>query len=315
MHNDPIQPYPIPSIGSYVVSGKAFEKTKEMTKVNKDYDGKIFGMSKRRRAQFPAIVTVVEALIATIPRIRSVTFCAGGNREGALMMRLPKEIRESNPSACYVAGATQPRVPPTQDLSTLQQVLDTLTSALPEGMTNTGVATVFGLGLGHIYASKIWAGMGADSDANASAALHNAVTQNLGSPGLTHLGRAVLGLTICARWGCNIGPIDQQLYRSLRHMVEAADPDGLFWAAYIGAVSDVLAMIVTRWPNDSRATAKSIRFRCTTEQSKKLKIFLDVSISETAQRGIRTQDLVDILKSPEKLGKDKKITVTIGSLP
>ena len=51
MHNDPIQPYPVPFIGSYTVSGDFFRRTKEMTEVNERYDGKIFGMSKRRRAQ------------------------------------------------------------------------------------------------------------------------------------------------------------------------------------------------------------------------------------------------------------------------
>lgn len=51
MHNDPIQPYPVPSIGSYTVSGNFFRQTKEMVKVNQNYDGRIFGMSKRRRAQ------------------------------------------------------------------------------------------------------------------------------------------------------------------------------------------------------------------------------------------------------------------------
>lgn len=51
MHCDPIQPYPVPSIGSYTVSGDFFGRTEEMMKINQTYDGKIFGMSKRRRAQ------------------------------------------------------------------------------------------------------------------------------------------------------------------------------------------------------------------------------------------------------------------------
>ncbi|KAK0657618.1 Ppx/GppA phosphatase family-domain-containing protein [Cercophora newfieldiana] len=314
MHNDPVEPYPIASIGSYVASGKAFRKTKEMTKINNTYDGKIFGMSKRRRAQFPAIVTVVDALIAAIPRIRSVTFCAGGNREGALMMKLPPNIRESDPLACLESHCAPTGLTLGQGTSPAQNVLDTLVSSLPKGPNEAGAITVFGFQLGRIYSSKIWDGLGRDSDANASAALRDAASQNLGSPGLTHLGRAVLALTLCGRWGFSLGAIDNQLYRSLRAMVDAVDSDGVFWAAYIGAVSAVLATVVTRWPSDSQAITDSIRFRCTVEQSKKLKIYLDISISEKAERGLWTQDLVDTIKAAEKFGEDKKIFVTISRL-
>ncbi len=73
MHNDPIQPYPVPSVNTYTVPGHFFRRTKDMLEVNDKFDGKIFGMSKRRRSQFAAIVTVVEALVAAVPHIRSVT--------------------------------------------------------------------------------------------------------------------------------------------------------------------------------------------------------------------------------------------------
>lgn len=51
MHNDLIQPYPLPSVGSYTVPGDSFRKTTEMVEINQTYGAKIFGMSKRRRAQ------------------------------------------------------------------------------------------------------------------------------------------------------------------------------------------------------------------------------------------------------------------------
>jgi retrograde regulation protein 2 len=91
MHTDPIQPYPIPMIGGYKVPGDRFIKWKEMLKAN-DEKCKIFGMSKRRREQFPAIVTVVRALIKSVPKIKQVIFCSGGNREGVLYMRLSPEV-------------------------------------------------------------------------------------------------------------------------------------------------------------------------------------------------------------------------------
>ncbi|CRK34513.1 hypothetical protein BN1708_019520, partial [Verticillium longisporum] len=65
-HCDRIQPYPIASVGTYAVTGGFFKQTAKMRKVNDEYDGKIYGMSKRRRQQFPAIAEVVEAFIKAV---------------------------------------------------------------------------------------------------------------------------------------------------------------------------------------------------------------------------------------------------------
>lgn len=260
MHNHPVQPYPIPSVGSFTVSGKLFGRTKDMLRVNKSFDGKIFGMSKRRRAQFPAIVAVVDALIAAVPPIRSVTFCSGGNREGALMMSLPREIRESNPltlSEAAMEGSVA--LAQVKQLATIQQVVDTLQSALPPGLDLPLTTTIFGLQLGALYTNQIWTGLGEDADTNASAALHNAVNCP-DAPGLTHLSRAVLGLTLCARWGAGLGPIDHQLNQNLRVLVDSADPDTSFWADYTGAVTAALAMLVRTWPKTQHAIGDNIRY-------------------------------------------------------
>ncbi|KAK0731621.1 Ppx/GppA phosphatase family-domain-containing protein [Lasiosphaeris hirsuta] len=315
-HSDSIQPYPIPAIGSYTVSGKAFVKTKEMMRLNMNFDGKIFGMSKRRRAQFPAIVTVVDALIAAVPRIRSVTFCAGGNREGALVMKLPREIRESNPLTCIEAS-----VPPPPIFASVPKaagppvILDTLWSSLPEEFDLPSATTIFGLGLGILYTSQIWARSGEDADANASAALHDAVTRNSGCPGLTHLARAVLGLTLCARWGSNLGPIDEQLHDGLRALVDRADPDASFWTEYIGAVTAAFAMVVKTWPRTNETVVDNVKFRCVLGNGKRLKVFLHVSLSEKAAKGIVAQDLIDVFKDVNKLRDDRKVVVSLSRLP
>ncbi|KAK3695111.1 Ppx/GppA phosphatase family-domain-containing protein [Podospora appendiculata] len=314
MHNDSIQPYPIPAIGTYTVSGELFGRTKDMLKINKNYDGKIFGMSKRRRAQFPAIVAVVEALVAAVPRIRSVTFCAGGNREGALMMKLPREIRESNPLASiHASEAPSTASARGKEADVQDAVLKTLLSAFPANLGFAGTTTIFGLDLGPLYASHIWDRSGEDSEANAAAALHDAVTRNPGSPGLTHLARAVLGLTLCARWGANLASIDQRLHQNLRALVHAADPDATFWADYMGAVTAALTRLVTTWPRSQGVVEDHIRFQVTTQSGKKLKIFLDILVSEKAARGIDSQDLVGLFKGLGKQ-KDKKVIVAVGRL-
>jgi retrograde regulation protein 2 len=231
-----------------------------MLKVNKSFDGKIFGMSKRRRAQFPAIVEVVEALIASVPLIRSATFCSCGNREGALMMSLPPEIREANPLTYSqdVTGTRFPSAPGTESAST-RDVLDALQSAFPPDLNLAATTTVFGLQLGTLYAGQIWVQLGADADANASAALHNAVSSP-DQPGLTHLARAVLGVTLCARWGASLAPIDAQLHQNLRALIDAADPDATFWADYTGAVTATMASVLRTWPKKQSVIKDTVRY-------------------------------------------------------
>ncbi|KAK4202238.1 putative retrograde regulation protein [Triangularia verruculosa] len=314
MHNNPIQPYPIPSIGSYTASGKLFNKTKEMLKVNESFEGKIFGMSKRRRAQFPAVVTVVEALIAAVPPIRSATFCSGGNREGALMMMLPREIRDSNPLSLPDDVGSSFASGQKPDGATLNEVLSTLHSAFPSTFELTSVANVFGLQLGALYASHIWGRMGESDAANASSALHDAINHP-DTPGLTHLARAVLGVTLCARWGANLGPIDQQLHRNLRELIDNADPAAAFWADYTGAVTAALAMVIPAWPRSSGDIKDKISFCSSAEQGKKYKLHLAINLSKEASRGLELDDIKDLFKNLGRHKEEKKkVTVAINVL-
>jgi retrograde regulation protein 2 len=260
MNRHSIQPYPVPSVGSFTAPGEMFGQTKDALKVNKSFDGKIYGLSKRRRAQFPAIVAVVEALIAAVPPIRSVTFCSGGNREGALMMSLPPEIRDSNPLTYRGedVGNSVHSVPGA-DSASVEDVLEVLRSALPPTQALAASPTIFGLQLDAHYVRQIWTRLGDDADTNASAVLHNAVSCP-DQPGLTHLARAVLGVTLCARWGANLAPIDVQLHRNLRALIDAADPDAVFWADYIGAVTASMAMLIRSWPKAQRAIRDTVRY-------------------------------------------------------
>ncbi|KAI0545738.1 Ppx/GppA phosphatase [Xylaria curta] len=241
MHNDPIHPYPIPTVGAYTVEGSFFKQTATMRKTNAEYEGKIFGMSKRRRVQFPAIAMVVDALITAVPCIRTVTFCSGGNREGALFMKLPLTIRESSPLPLLH-----------HDISTSPMALDTvirlIESSLPSSIDHSNAPTVFSLGLGPLFASEIWSGNGEPSEANASFQLHRSIAQDPSVPGFTHLARAVLGLTLCFRWGAALGPIDEQLFVGLQKLVSQTNPEGVFWAEYIGEVARLISQLCPRPP-------------------------------------------------------------------
>ncbi|KAL0939214.1 Ppx/GppA phosphatase [Colletotrichum truncatum] len=317
-HNDPIQPYPIPSVGTYTVTGEFFKQTKKMRRVNHEYPGKIYGISNRRRQQFPAIIEVVEAFIRTVPHLRTVTFCGGSNRDGALLMKLPKSVRESNPLEA-LAGFPIQGTSPDGALTVAQAVLKTLYGAVPVNVDISRTPTVFSLGLGPLFAKQIWIHQGEDDDANASYALHETVTRDPSAPGLTHLARAVLGLTVCARWGSNLGPIDAQLYGNLKGLVAEAKPESVFWAEYLGAVAAVIVDLVPAWPSSVEELESTLKFETTQTvdpEKKRARIDLTIHVAPGATVGINPEDVMGRLANVGKKRKDgtkpeKRVTVRI----
>ncbi|KAJ3940774.1 retrograde regulation protein 2, partial [Colletotrichum tropicale] len=319
-HNDPIQPYPIPSVGTYTVTGEFFKQTEKMRRVNREHEGKIYGMSKRRRQQFPAIIEVVEAFIRTVPHLRTVTFCGGSNRDGALLMKLPKSVRESNPLEALAGFALQSYSGEEDgELAVAGAVLRTLYGAVPKNVDISRTPTVFSLGLGPLFAKQIWIHQGEDDDANASYALHETVTRDPSAPGLTHLARAVLGLTVCARWGSNLGPIDAQLYGNLKGLVAEAKLESVFWAEYLGAVAAVIVDLVPAWPKNVDELESTLRFEAKESidpDKKRARIDLVVHVAPGAAVGIDPEDVLARLANVGKKRKDgtkpeKRVTVRI----
>lgn len=254
MHNDSIQPFPIPSIGTYTVPGELFRRTDQMRRVNEEYGGKIFGMSKRRRKQFPAVLEVVEAFVEAVPGIRTATFCTGSNREGVLLMKLPPALRESDPLAALAAAGHR-----AEDMPVVEAALKVLRDAVPERPGSSNLPTVLSLGLGPLFYSIIWDRMGEDGASNTAFSLHNAVTRDPSAPGLTHLARAVLGITAAARWGGTLGSLDVELHSRLKALLDRAHPEAYFWADYIGTVAGVLATFIPARPKTVEDITKLIR--------------------------------------------------------
>ncbi|KAI0204736.1 Ppx/GppA phosphatase [Astrocystis sublimbata] len=278
MHNDPVHPYPIPSVGSYAVNGTFFRQTTTMRKTNAEYEGKIFGMSKRRRAQFPAIAVVVEALVSAVPNIRTVNFCNGGNREGALFMRLPVNVRESRPLPLLPHGIDTSPV-------ALGTVVKMIESSLPSGITRSDPVTVFSLGLGPLFVSEIWSRSGDSTESNASFQLHRSIGRDSSTPGLTHLARAVLSLTLCFRWGASLGPVDEQLFASLQNLVCRWNSEAIFWAEYIGEVANLISQLCPQPPSSSEELENLFSLGAKlVNGKKKTKLELTVSLNPTFYR-------------------------------
>ena len=272
MHNDAVQPYPVPLMGGYTVPGTFFRDTHRMRRANHELAGsKIFGMSKRRRQQFAAITAVVDALVVALQRsghtIRSVTFCAGGNREGALMMRLPPDVREADPLAVLVhtAAATPPmqgRARAEKDVvAAIEASAGSILSALPPSASSSWAPLQPLLPL---LATHTWERMGADVSSNAAFVLHDAVVRNPGMPGLTHQARAVLAVALWARWGGGVAPTDTPLLDGLRKLLDRTGGatgvfDLMFWAEYIGGIAAVLALVFPAGPPSADEVSASIR--------------------------------------------------------
>jgi retrograde regulation protein 2 len=246
MHTHEVQPYPIPLIGGFEVSGARFIQWQDMLKAN-EQQGKIFGMSKQRRAQFPAIAMVVEALVNVVPHIEKAVFCSGGNREGVLYMKLPSTIRESNPLPLSFRGSES------ESVEAVDMILNIFSKTLPDASP-----PIFTSDLQRCLVQNTWVDMGDPDDVNSVKALHNPISGiTAGLPGLTHEIRAILALTLCARWGANIGPIDRVLFENLRRLV---GPHLSFWCEYLGAAARLFAMIVPTFPTDRQIIGKTISF-------------------------------------------------------
>ncbi|KAI2635179.1 Ppx/GppA phosphatase family-domain-containing protein [Xylaria nigripes] len=295
MHNEPAHPYPIPAVGAYTVSGAFFKQTATMRKINAEYEGKIFGMSKRRRKQFPAIASVVEALITAVPHIRTVTFCSGGNREGALLLKLPVSVREAEPlPLLHHDSNTRPIA--------LDAVTSLIQSALPPSADYANISTVLTLGLGPLFASEIWSRSGESSEANASFQLRHSLGRDPSVPGFTHLARSVLGLTLCFRWGAALAPIDKQLFENLQKIVDQANPEAVFWAEYIGKVARLLSTLCPRAPETKDRLESSIKCDAKLVSGKhKLKLHLTVALNAALYRVVDHEEITNSFKDFGKL--------------
>jgi len=279
---------------------------------------KIFGLSKRRLRQFPAIVAVVDALLAAVipAKIRSATFCAGSNREGALFMILPREVRESDPLPLLAVSATANH-PSLGNGAIIESVAEVIRAALPEGAISQETPTIFSMGLAPIFVSRLWARPGGDPELNACAALHECLaSDDSTAPGMTHMARAVLALSNAGRWGVvrskSVGPAEKPLFKGLQGILGA---EASFWAAFIGTVAWVLTQVVVAMPTED-LTRSGISFEARVEQSKKKKkIHLRMQLPSERLVGISLQDLAGSFADVKQGdGDEKKVVFEIAEL-
>lgn len=307
MHDDAIKPYPIPSISAYTVDGAKFKETQRLLNINTDHDGKIYGLSQRRRKQFPAIVHVVEAFISAVPNIGHVTFSGGSNRQGVLQMMLPPEIRECNP--LQVLADIDPVDKPIFDAG-----LELLLSSLPDPSIVEKMPTILAPGLGYLFIKELWTRAGHEADTNASISLHTSIIRAPGCPGLTHLSRALLGIALATRWGSFLSPADSQLEQGLIAIIRRSGSETLFWTRYLGAVAGAIAAILPFSPTSADELKRAVEFKSEIVQKENSRV---VKLTIGIACDLDEEGLIDKIKSTTKNkeeGGPKKVSVTIYKL-
>lgn len=308
MHDDAIKPYPIPSISTYTVDGAKFKQTQRMLKINAEYEGKIYGLSKRRRNQFPAIVHVVEAFIGAVPNIGHVTFSGGSNRQGALLMMLPPAMREINPLEVLANISLGDR--PVFDAG-----LELLLSSLPDPSIVDRMPTILAQGLGYLFIKELWTRAGHEADTNASISLHASIIRDPGCPGLTHLCRALLGIALATRWGSFLSPADAQLEQGLIAIIRRYGPETLYWTKYIGAIAAAVAEILPFSPASADELKRAITLQSEIVQKENNRVVkLSIGIAPHHMKRLDQTALIESIKSATKSkeeGVPKKVSVTV----
>lgn len=99
----------------------------------------------------------------------------------------------------------------------------------------------------HYCLQSAFTNQGESDDDNSAYSLHHAVSGSISTlPGLTHEIRAIISLTLSARWGNDLGPMDQVLVKQLQKLI---GEEFSWWCQYVGAA---LRFLGTAFPAGGR---------------------------------------------------------------
>ncbi|OAP61967.1 hypothetical protein AYL99_04170 [Fonsecaea erecta] len=231
-----VSPYPIPIINGFSVTKREFQQTGALTAVAAAAAAageSIFRISARRAAQVPAVAFLVHVLVDALPMIQHVRFCQGGVREGFLFDTLDAPTRALDP----LPAATAPYgTSSAADLAALLWAglpgANHLDRSLPASFTPSLVRAVADMMYLHLPLPK---------ETRSLAALHAPITGVLtAAHGLAHADRAILALTLCARWNVDLPPPHDALHARLRAVLTHQEG---FWANYLGALAGLVGAV------------------------------------------------------------------------
>ena len=212
---------------------KAKNKTKN--KENPEDNPPIFGVSKRRASQIPAVALLVNAIMDALPSITHIQFSQGGVREGFLFDKIPANVRAQSP----LLAATAPHAPPDAEV-----IYSLLRSALPVTPSPSGEhavpASISGL-LARAVADMAFAHAAVPRESRSAAAVRCTTSGVLASAGcLSHGERALLALVLCERWAGDLSTADEAFRGLLGRCVSREE---VWWARYLGRVAALVGEV------------------------------------------------------------------------
>ena len=295
-----VDPYPIPIINGYRAREAEFHDVNLVLNAVSDDKDKVYGVSKRRASQIPAVAILVDAVVDAIPNIKNIQFCQGGIREGFLFNKLPVEIRAQDP----LLAATSQYAPSSRDSirDLLQSALPTTTSSIPSSRHPESFSPTLLTGL----ANLLYAHSNIPKETRTAAALHSTTTGILASTNnVTHTDRALLALILTQRWAGDLTSPDETFCDRLRMCIS---PQEAWWARYMGRVATIIADV---YPSGVVPDPWRIRFESEWQCGLKKKetcdfLRLKVRCNDVVGGEVMREILVETADWVEKLGKKKK---------
>ncbi|PKY03109.1 MFS general substrate transporter [Aspergillus campestris IBT 28561] len=208
------------------------KKKKKQDKENQKDTPKIFGVSKRRASQIPAVALLVNAIMDALPSITHIQFSQGGVREGFLFDKIPADVRAQSP----LLAATAAHAPPDAEAisSLLRSALPTTASPTDE---HAVPASILGL-LPRAVANMMFAHAAVPRESRSAAAVRCTTSGVLASAGcLSHEERALLALVLCERWAGDLAAADEA-FRGLSG--RCVSREEAWWARYLGRVAAIV---------------------------------------------------------------------------
>lgn len=239
-----IKNYPIPTIiNGFSCSFNDFENISNYLFLKHSLPKTIespFKITERRKTQLPSTGLLMSAAFNNtldLP-IKTVHFCEGGVREGVLYSTLPREIRSQDP----LIIASRPYAP-----LLVKKYLELLKTAIPINVVPIEIYERIApalCNLAFVHSSY-------PKELQPTAALHVAITGIIsGSHGLSHHTRALIGISLCERWGGDIPPAEQIFRDSLCDLVKRDGGNSglsknemerlIYWSKYIGTLMYVI---------------------------------------------------------------------------
>ncbi|KAL1954228.1 hypothetical protein VTO42DRAFT_1508 [Malbranchea cinnamomea] len=315
MSQSRVNPYPIPIINGFCADKADFQDTTSIANIVATTDSKeIFRISERRASQVPAVAFLINVLTQAIPCINTIHFCQGGVREGYLFQSLPRPIRSQHP---LIVATSPHRTPSSMQLASLLASSLPLSSETPPSEPHRPtIPTPFANSFFIALSNMLYAHAPCPKDIRPAAALHSTTTGALASThGLSHHHRALLALTLYARWSGDLAPPDAA---HLMRMQQLVSMEEAWWCRYLGRVAslvgDVYPAGVVR-EGEERIEFEASWVQTLGKKGKKKKWVLALTI-RVARGGIQGGDgeigamgWFDAIQEPgkriEKVGKKK----------